>query len=114
VRTHEIGIRIALGATRRDILGLVLGESTGIIAVGDAIGLALAWGRSARAEQSFETMAAVTRITVSDPRLLASALALLVALAVLACYFPAQKSTRTDPAVRLRAEQRCLSCNGPS
>jgi hypothetical protein len=103
-RAHEIGIRIALGARGRDILGLVLGESTGIIAVGGAAGLALSWAVLRALNSLFETMAEVTRISASDPRLLAGAPALLVVLALLACYVPAQKSTRTDPTLALKAE----------
>ena len=103
-RTQEIGIRVALGATRRDVLRLVMRESVGIIAVGGAIGLALALAVMRVLSSILNALAEATRTTAYDPRLVFGAPALLAALALLACYVPARQSARLDPAAALKAE----------
>jgi len=103
-RRHEIGIRIALGARRGDILRLVMRESLGIIVVGGAVGLALALAVMRILSSILNAIAESTRMTASDPRLVLGAPALLLSLALLACYVPARRSARLDPAAALRAE----------
>jgi predicted permease len=103
-RTHEIGIRVALGATRGDVLKLVLRESVGIILVAGAAGLALALAVMRVLSGILNAMAEATRMSASDPRLVFGAPALLMALALLACYIPARKSVQLDPAAALKAE----------
>jgi predicted permease len=100
-RRHEIGIRIALGARRADVLALVMKEGTWLIAAGTVIGMALAWAGTRALSGMFY---AVGSVRTSDPLLLVGAPALLAALALLACYVPARRSTRVDPAVTLRTE----------
>jgi len=100
-RGHEIGIRVALGAQKRDVLGLVMKEGAALVTVGTLIGLTLAWtGMRALAGTFFS----VTSVRGDDPVLLVGAPLLLAGLALLACYLPARRSTRIDPVVALRQE----------
>ncbi len=103
-RTHEIGIRVALGASRRNILGLVLRESAVLFAVGGALGLAAAVATMRVLGSILDALAQATRTSASDPAILIGAPALLVGLALAACYIPARKSMRIDPAAALRSE----------
>ena len=97
-RTGEIGIRLALGATPRDIARLLLGETGVLLAIGAVcgIGLAVAGGRAAAA--------LLFRVTPSDPATLATAVGLLAAIAVAASYVPARRATRIEPTAALRAD----------
>jgi len=100
-RGHEIGIRLALGAQKRDVLGLVMKEGATLVTAGALIGLAFAWaGMHALAGTFFS----VTSVQAGDPLLLVGAPLLLAGLALLACYVPARRSTRIDPVVALRQE----------
>ncbi|HWR54579.1 MAG TPA: ADOP family duplicated permease [Bryobacteraceae bacterium] len=103
-RTHEIGIRMALGARRANVLWLVLREGSAIIAAGVVVGVAVALGLLRAVSHFAETLAETTRASASDPLLLVGAPALLAALALAACYLPARRSTRVDPVTALRSE----------
>ena len=103
-RTHEIGIRVALGASRRNILRLVLRESDTLCAAGGAAGLALALAMMRVLGSMLDTLAQATRTSASDPAILVGAPALLVGLALAACDIPARRSVRIDPAAALRSE----------
>jgi len=97
-RTQEIGIRMALGASARAVVGLMLRQGLGVIAVGLAAGLAAAL---------FATKALTSLlygIEPTDPGTLAAVVALMGAVALLACYVPARRSTSIDPVDSLRAE----------
>jgi putative ABC transport system permease protein len=100
-RAREIGIRIALGAQRADVLALVMKEAALLVAVGTAIGLSIAW---AGFRLLSNLLAAVSTTSTSNPVLVLGAPALLAGLALVACYLPARKSMRIDPAVALRQE----------
>ncbi len=97
-RTQELGIRIALGAQRRDVLRLVLRQGTRLTLFGLALGVAAALG--------------ITRLMTSllfgtsptDPLTFAGVAGLLVFVALLACFIPARRATRIDPLVALRYE----------
>jgi len=97
-RIHEVGIRIALGAQRADILRMALGEGMWIVAIGLAAGLAGA----AVMTRLFRSM--LFDIAPADPITFLSASAILAAVALFACYIPAQRATRVDPLVALREE----------
>jgi predicted permease len=100
-RGHEIGIRLALGAQKRDVLGLVMKEGAVLVTAGALIGLTVAWaGMRALAGMFFS----VASVQGDDPVLLIGAPLLLAGLALLACYVPARRSTRIDPVVALRQE----------
>ncbi|MGA2186633.1 MAG: ABC transporter permease [Bryobacteraceae bacterium] len=100
-RDHEIGIRVALGAQKRDVLGLVMTEGAVLAIMGTAIGMAFTWAGIRAMSSLFFSVASVRRF---DPALLVGAPLLLASLALLACYLPARRSLRIDPAVALREE----------
>ncbi len=97
-RAREIGIRMALGAQRRDVLWLVLGEGAAMAAIGVVAGVAAAL--------------AVTRlmanmiygVSARDPLTFAGVAAVLLAVALAACYVPARRAMRVDPMVALKYE----------
>ena len=97
-RTHEVGLRMALGARRLQVLQLVLAEGVSLALAGLVIGLAGAYAVG-RALNAF-----LFEVTPSSPATMASALGLLLGSALLACYLPARRATRVDPMVALRAE----------
>lgn len=103
-RRKEIGIRMALGSSKVQMLRLVMREGTVLIAVGTLLGFlgAVAMVKGLRALTSiFED---AFQFGVSDPRLLIGAPVLLAGLALLACYVPALRSTKIDPLTALREE----------
>jgi putative ABC transport system permease protein len=97
-RTREIGIRLALGATPRRVEAEIVRAGFRLALAGVAIGLlaALAAGRL--------TAGALYAVPASDPAALAAAAALLLAVALVACWIPARRASRVDPAVAARAE----------
>jgi predicted permease len=97
-RTHEIGIRMALGARRGDVLGMILGEGVALVGAGAAIGLAGAWA----AARMLETL--LFGVSPTDGMAFAGGAGILVIAALLACYIPARRATRTDPVNALRHE----------
>ena len=100
-RSHEIGIRMALGAQKRNVLGLVMKEGAALVTVGTITGLAFAWAGIRALSGLFFAVASVQS---TDPVLLVGAPVLLAGVALAACYLPARKSMRIDPAVMLRQE----------
>jgi predicted permease len=103
-RTREIGIRMALGAQRFHVLWLVLREAAVLIVAGTFTGVLCALLLTRALSGVVEALAETTRTSVSDPRLLLGGPAILVVLALIACYVPARRSTRIDPIRALRAE----------
>jgi predicted permease len=103
-RTREIGVRMALGARKADVLKLLMREGSLLITVGTAIGLACAWAGSRMLSAMNSSVGQVTATSASDPTVLFGAPLLLAFLALLACYLPARKSTQVDPVVALRQE----------
>ncbi len=97
-RTHELGVRMALGASRHEILTLVVREGMALAAAGTAVGLAAALGLT-------RWMASLLYgVRPADPATLALVLLLMGGTAFLACYIPAWRATEVDPMVALRHE----------
>jgi putative ABC transport system permease protein len=97
-RTQEIGVRVALGAEKTDVLRLVVGQGLKIAISGVAIGLLAALGLS----RYFSSL--LYGIHATDPLSLAAVSLLLSAVALLACYIPARRATNVDPIEALRCE----------
>jgi predicted permease len=103
-RKREIGIRMALGANKGQVLRLVLREGIALIAVGTVLGFAGAVLVSKALEAATNALADALAMGTNDPRVLVGAPALLAALALLACYVPARAAVRIDPLKALRTE----------
>lgn len=97
-RTGEIGIRMALGAGRRNILWLVLGKGGRLILAGALLGIAGAYGVTRL------LAALIPELPTRDPAALVFVTVILVFVALLACYLPARRATRVDPMIALRHE----------
>ena len=97
-RRHEIGIRLAVGAQREDILRLVIGQGARLAAIGITAGIAVALGLG-RALSSL-----LFQVSPFDPVILLCGSALLLAVALGACYLPARRAMGVDPLVALRHE----------
>jgi len=97
-RTHEIGVRIALGAQRSDVMRMILGEGAKMALVGVVAGLAAAFGLTRlMANQLFG-------VTAHDPLTYAAVAVLLMLVAIFACYVPARRAMRLDPVAALRCD----------
>ncbi|HEX8281727.1 MAG TPA: FtsX-like permease family protein, partial [Chthoniobacterales bacterium] len=94
-RTHEMGVRMALGAQRRDVFALVIGRAAKLVAIGSAIGLVLAVISSRGLGAMLYNVAA---LDLSSFALVTFTLAL---VALLASYIPARRATKADPMIAL-------------
>jgi ABC-type antimicrobial peptide transport system permease subunit len=97
-RTQELGIRMALGAARRDILWLVLRQGIWRISIGLVLGVLAAVGVSR------VLVSVLVNTTTTDPTTFISICLLLTAVTLLACFVPARRATRLDPVDALRTE----------
>jgi putative ABC transport system permease protein len=97
-RTHELGIRLALGAQVSDVLKMILGQGMAVIGVGLVLGLAAAFALM-RLLRSL-----LFGVGENDPLTFAAITLVLLMVALIACYIPARRATKVDPLVALRSE----------
>lgn len=95
---HQIGVRMALGATRGDVLRAVLADGVPFIGLGLAAGVIAAFGLT------HLLSSLIYGVTATDPATFAAAAALVAAIALVGCLIPAARATRIDPLIALRAE----------
>jgi putative ABC transport system permease protein len=97
-RTREIGIRAALGASAKNILGLILRSGMKLTAIGLVLGIAGAFGLT----RFLSSM--LFGVGTYDPVTVSAVAAILALMALLACYIPARRATKANPLVALRAD----------
>jgi putative ABC transport system permease protein len=97
-RTHEIGVRMALGARQSDVLKMVMGQGLRLTGIGLGIGLAAAFAASRLLSPLLYGIGA------NDPLTMTAVAAALATIALTACYVPARKAMRVNPSVALRYE----------
>jgi putative ABC transport system permease protein len=97
-RTHEIGVRMAMGASSNDVQKLILGNGMFLTVVGMAIGLPLALGLA------YALSSLLFGVKVADPFAFVGLPLLLAGVATVACYLPARRAVRMDPLTALRYE----------
>ncbi len=103
-RRREIGIRMALGARKGQVLVLVLREGSALVAAGTVLGFLGAFALAKILSTLSNIFVEVLKVGMDDPRLLVGAPLLLAVLALLACYVPARKAAKIDPLKALRQE----------
>jgi putative ABC transport system permease protein len=97
-RTRELGIRLALGASRGDVLRLILGQGISLIAIGLVAGLVAAFAASRTLSSLLYGVGSLDAVA------LVGALVMLATVAFVACYLPARRASQVDPIEALRAE----------
>ena len=103
-RFREIGIRMALGADRRDVLKMILRQGMTLALLGVALGLAGAYGLTTYLESRMNLSQMLFGVKGFDPLTYGVTAVLLMLVALVACFIPAQRATRVDPLVALRCD----------
>ena len=103
-RTHEIGIRMALGADRASVLKMILKQGMTLVVLGVILGLAGAYVLTKYLESWISLSKMLFGVKVSDPLTYGAIALLLTVVALIACYIPARRATKVDPLVALRYE----------
>jgi ABC-type antimicrobial peptide transport system permease subunit len=98
LQTHELGIRMALGAQRRDVLAMVLSEGLRLISTGMLIGVLASFGLTRFLASQLQG------VSVTDPLTYCGVLLLFLAVGLVACLLPARRASHCDPLVALRYE----------
>lgn len=101
-RTSEMGLRMALGALRGDVVWMVLKEAMSLVLIGIGIGIPLALATAYFASSKISGL--LFGLSATDATTIAAATAILLAIATLAVYLPARRASRVDPMVALRNE----------
>jgi putative ABC transport system permease protein len=101
-RSSEIGIRMALGASRTAVLKMVIAQGLRLAAIGLSLGLAFGWALAFAAKRVMAQL--LFGVSSTDPATFAVIVVLLALVALLACFIPARRATRVDPMVALRYE----------
>ena len=97
-RTAEIGLRMALGASRGEVLRTVVGQGAASVGIGLALGVALALGAGRLLRDL------LFGVTPSDPLVLVAVVAIMALVALVACVVPGRRALRVEPAMALRSE----------
>ncbi|MFN0087871.1 MAG: ABC transporter permease [Blastocatellia bacterium] len=103
-RTHEIGIRMALGADRRDVLTMILRQGMILTLIGVALGLAGAYVLTRYLESRMNLTGMLYGVSLGDPLTYGVITVALTLVALLACFIPARRATKVDPMIALRYE----------
>ena len=103
-RTREIGIRMALGANRGNVMKMILRQGMTLAVIGVALGLGVAYSLTKYLESQLDLKNMLFGVTVSDPLTYSVIAAGLTLVALVACYIPARRATKVDPMVALRYE----------
>jgi predicted permease len=103
-RTHEIGIRMALGASQTDVLKMIVNQGMALSLIGVALGLGGAYVLTKYLESWMQLSRMLYGVRPSDPTTYGVVAVLLTAVALIACYIPARRVTKVDPMIALRCE----------
>jgi ABC-type antimicrobial peptide transport system permease subunit len=103
-RRKEIGIRTAMGASKAQVLQLVLREGASLVLIGTILGLLGAVAVAKAASAMTDILVDAFKLGTDDPRLLLGAPSLLAIVAMLACYLPARRAAQIEPLKALREE----------
>ena len=101
-RTGELGVRLALGASRGQVLWLVMRDAMVLVAIGIGIGTPVALGTTALVSHQLPDL--LYRLDVMDPSIVAAAIGVLGSVAIFAAFWPARRAARVDPMLVLRRE----------